>query len=200
MTTKEALAKLSRRERGYGVVIAESKDGHANVGADGDMFEMLNAVTHLIDGMARNTDNTYKDIVKACNEIRLIGFEDFCNKYRSNGKKPVYSNGLQIGEYDDSAEQNAREYAKSLETTLNKAMSEIRHLNFENSALKSTITALKQNAENVEKAHDRQIQALQKEIKAEQHRNYVQLIIQGFTPDRLREIAEDMENGSDNNV
>ena len=170
MDSREALRRLSKQVPNRGVVVAESNKGHCNVGCDGDGYEILNAITHLMDSYARNTGTNYFDVAAACNEIRVTGFEEFLEKYREDGKKPVIYQGVEIGEYDPQAEKTAEDRCKALESQVKTLQSEIKRLGFEISSKDGIINSLKDKAVEVEKRHAEQIKALQKELKAEQHK------------------------------
>ena len=170
MDAREALRRLSGRVPNRGVVVIESNNGHCNVGCDGDGYEIMNAFAHGMGAFARNTGVEFSDVISACNEIRAIGFEKFLELYREGGKKPVMYQGVEIGEYDPPKEKAAEERLKALESQVKTLQSEKAKLENDLKWRDSTIASLKDSIVETQKAHDKHVKELQKELKAEQHK------------------------------
>ena len=171
MTTKEALGKLVKRIPDYAVVIAESKDGHCNVGADGDGFALLNAITHLIDSVARSLNTDYPDVISACAEIRAFGYEYFEQKYRTKDSKAIMYQGVEIGCYDEGITDKSKdEQIKALEKEIACLKGVIKKLSNELEWKDNTIDGIKDNMAQMQASHDKQVKGLMKDLNKAEHK------------------------------
>ena len=192
--------KSMKVEEGKSFAVAECVDGNVELAVMGDSLCLIQTVNAIMDRLAKITDTDIQDVASLVGLMRRIGYKGVVAQLgeEATGKRFMQGSDYLAEKETGIAQAYEEKYeakCKALQSTANTLLSQVERLKSEIESKNMIISGLKEAAEVKRKAVDKQIKALQKEIKAEQHRNYDYLAIQGFTPDKLRALAEEIEKG-----